>query len=46
MKAQFQYGLASMTGRNGEIVYCLDRTLNRVYVRRYVYPRLSHRKAT
>ena len=41
MKATFQYGLASMTGKNGEIVYCLDRNLNRVYVRRYVYPELS-----
>ena len=41
MQAVFQYGLTSMTGRNGEIVLRLDRTLNRVYGRRYVYPILS-----
>jgi hypothetical protein len=41
MKAKFQFGLAAMTGRSGDIVYCMDKVSNRVYVRRYVYPRIS-----
>lgn len=46
MKAKFQFGLAAMTGRSGDIVYCMDRVNNRVYVRRYSYPRITEHNHT
>ncbi|MEF3693904.1 MAG: hypothetical protein V3576_00980 [Candidatus Cloacimonadota bacterium] len=46
MKAKFQIGLASYTGKTGEVVYCFNRYLNTVYVRKYKYPTLCDQQHT